>query len=63
MPWNFTQGDVAAGWVRLGLLDLVAVVPEGLDAIGAFLGIKEALSEDRPSRRDALLYLSSGASP
>ena len=42
VPGNLAQGDVAAGWVGLGFLDLIAIVPERLDAVRAFLGIKEA---------------------
>ena len=60
MPRHLAQSDVAAGWVRLGLLDLIAVVPERLDAISAFLGVKEALPKDRPSRGDTLLDLHLG---
>jgi hypothetical protein len=30
VPRHLAQGDVAAGWVRLGLLDLITVVPDNL---------------------------------
>ena len=37
MPRHLTQGNVAAGWVGLSPLDLVAVVPERLTAFGGGL--------------------------
>ena len=39
------------------LIDLVAVMPERLDAVRALLCIEVALAEDRPGCLDALLDL------
>ena len=41
----------------MGLIGLVAVMPPRLDAVRALLGIKVALTEDRPGRLDADLTL------
>jgi hypothetical protein len=38
------------------LIDLVAVMPERLDAIGALLCVEVALAEDRPRRLDTLRF-------
>jgi hypothetical protein len=45
VDWNLAKTDVVAGWVRLRLLDLVAVMPERLDAISTLLGVEEALAK------------------
>ena len=39
------------------LVERIPVVPQRLDAVLALLRVEEALSEDRPSRLDALLDL------
>ena len=57
MPGHLTQGDVAAGWIGLGLFNLIPIVTQGLDTIRALLGIEEALPKDRPRRCDPLLDL------
>ena len=57
MQGHFTQADVLAGWVRFGFIDLIPVVTQGPDAVGALLCVKEALIENGPRRLDALLDL------